>query len=86
MITKQLETTDSRIFQLLKTAVKLHVDQMMRTRNFRVGNDVVERGSVTMSQTGKKANVEKESEKGVFSARHMDNVPKVTHAVSVISH
>ena len=27
-----------------KTAVKLHIDQMMRTRNFRVQNNVVERG------------------------------------------
>ena len=34
----------------LKTAVKLHVDQMIRTRNFRVRNDVVEKGSVTKSQ------------------------------------
>ena len=33
-------------FQQLKTAVKLHTDQMMRSRNFRVRNDVVERGSV----------------------------------------
>ena len=37
----------------LKTAVKLHIDQMMRTRNFRVRNEVVERGSVTQSQKRK---------------------------------
>ena len=43
----------------LKTAVKLHIDQLMRTRNFRVRNDVVERGSVTKSQKGKKAYVER---------------------------
>ena len=42
----------------LKTAVKHHIDQMTRTRNFRVRNDVVERGSVTTSQKGKKAYVE----------------------------
>ena len=30
-------------YQQLKTAVKLHIDQMTRTRNFRVRNDVVER-------------------------------------------
>ena len=29
-------------FQQKKTAVKLHIDQMMRTRNFRVRNEVVE--------------------------------------------
>ena len=32
-------------YQHLKTAIKLHIDQMMRTRNFRVRNEVVERGS-----------------------------------------
>ena len=30
-------------YHKFKTAVKLHTDQMMRTRNFRVRNDVVER-------------------------------------------
>ena len=42
-------------YQQLKTAVKLHIDQMMRTRNFRVQNIVVERGAATKSQKGKKA-------------------------------
>ena len=41
-------------YQQLKTAVKLHFDQMMRTRNFRVRSDVVERGSVTKSQKERK--------------------------------
>ena len=43
----------------MKTSVKLHIDQMMRTRNFRVRNEVVERGSVTKSQEGKKACLER---------------------------
>ena len=43
----------------LETAVKLHIDQMMRTRNFRVRSDLVERGSVTESRNGKKAYVER---------------------------
>ena len=46
-------------YQQLKTAVKLHVDQMMRFRNFRVRSDVVERGSVTKCQNGNKAYVER---------------------------
>ena len=46
-------------YSQLKTAVKLHIDQMMRTRNFRVRSDVVERGSVTNSQKGKTAYVER---------------------------
>ena len=52
-------------FQQLKTAVKLHTDQMMRSRNFRVRNDVVERGSVTKSQKGRKAYVERKVRESV---------------------
>ena len=44
-------------YSRLKTSVKLQSDQMMRTRNFRVWNEVVEKGAVTKSQRGKKANV-----------------------------
>ena len=43
----------------LKTPVKLHIGQMMRTRNFRVHNEVVKRGAVTKSQKGNKAYVER---------------------------
>ena len=39
----------------LKTSVKLHIDQMMRTRNFGVRNEVAERGSVTKSQKRKES-------------------------------
>ena len=46
-------------YQQLKTSVKLHIDQMMRNRNFGARNDVVERGSVTKSQKGNKAYVER---------------------------
>ena len=42
--------------QQLKTAVKLHIVQIMGTRN-----DVVERGSVTKSQKGNKAYVERKA-------------------------
>ena len=48
-------------FSRLKTSVKLHMCQMMRTRNFRVRNEVVERGSVTKSQTGQKSCVERKA-------------------------
>ena len=41
--------------QQSKTAVKLHFDLMMWTRNFRVRNDVAENGSVTKRQKRKKA-------------------------------
>ena len=42
-----------------KTAERLHDGQMKRNRNFRVHNDVVERGSVTNSHNGNKACVER---------------------------
>ena len=48
-------------FSRLKTSVKVHMCQMMRTRNFRVRNEVVERGSVTKSQTGQKSCVERKA-------------------------
>ena len=46
-------------YEQMKTAVHLHIDQMMSTRNSRVRSEVVERGSVTESQKGKKAYVER---------------------------
>ena len=42
-------------YSRLKTALKLHIDQMMRTRKIRVRSDVVERGSVTRSQKRKES-------------------------------
>ena len=46
-------------YSRLKTSVGLHIDQTIRTRNFRVRNEVVERGAATKSQTGKKPFVER---------------------------
>ena len=48
-------------YQRQKTAVKLQIDQMMRTRTPRARNDVAERGSVTKGQRGNKAYVERKS-------------------------
>ena len=42
MIKKLLENNGTPNYQQLKTAVKLHIDQMMRNRNFRARNDAVE--------------------------------------------
>ena len=41
----------------LKTSVRRHSDQTMRTRNFKAGYEIVERGAVTKSQ--RKASVER---------------------------
>ena len=53
-------------YQQLKTAAKLHIDQMMRTRNFRVQIDVVEQGISHQESTRKKRVRWKESGR-VFS-------------------
>ena len=58
-------TNWTRNCRQLRTAVKLHIDQMTRNLNFKARNDVVERGSVTKSQKGNEAYVERKV--GVFS-------------------
>ena len=64
-IKKPFENNGQTSYLRLKTSVKLHIDQMMRTPNFRVRNEVVERGWTTKSQNGQKACVERKM--GVFS-------------------
>ena len=71
-------------YQQQQSAVKLHIDQMMRNRNFKARNDVVERRSVTKSHKGKQG-LRWEEGGSVFSGKHMDNVPKDTHVVSVMT-
>ena len=46
-------------YSRLKTIVRRHIDQTMRTRNFRARNEMVERGAVTKSQKGRKASVDR---------------------------
>ena len=53
------------------------------TLNFRVGSDVVERTSPRVNMERKPALRRKWE--SVFSGRHMDDVPKETHEVSVIT-
>ena len=72
-------------YQQLKPAVKLHFDQMMRNRNFKARNDVVERGSVTKSQKGNKSPMLRGKWESVFSGRHKDNVQKEIPLVSVMT-
>ena len=46
-------------YSRLKTSVRRHIDQTMRTRNFRARTEIVERGAITTSQKGRKASVER---------------------------
>ena len=46
-------------YSRLKSSVRRHDDQTIRTRNFRAWNEIVERGAVTKSQKGRKASAER---------------------------
>ena len=46
-------------YSRLKTISRRHLDQTMRTRNFRARNEIVETGTVTKSQKGRKVSVER---------------------------
>ena len=54
-----VRNTGQTSYSRLKTSVRLCIDQKMRTRNFRARSEVIDRGAVTRSQKGKKANVER---------------------------
>ena len=68
----------------LKTSVKLHTDQTMRTRNFRVRRELWKEDQ--SPRINKERNPTLRGKwKSVFSGMHMDNVPKESHAVSVMT-
>ena len=67
----------------LKTRVRRHVDQTMRTRNFKARNERVERGVVTKSRKGEKSAWRGKWESAI-SGKQLDNVPKENYAVPVM--
>ena len=71
-------------YHKLKTAIKLHIDQTMRTRNFRVRSDVV-KGDQSPRVNKERKPALRGKWKSVFSGKHMDNVPKETRVVSVMT-
>ena len=46
-------------YQRLKTMVRRHIDQMIRTRNFRARNERIETGVLVKSHNGKNVSVER---------------------------
>ena len=71
-------------YQQLKTAVKFHIDPMMRNRNFRAQNDVMERSQLPRVEKETK-HASKGKWESVFSGKHTDNVPVETQKVSVMT-
>ena len=51
----------------LKTTVTRHIDQMVRTRNFKARNERIETGVVTKSQKGTKVIVERKVRENALS-------------------
>ena len=60
-------------YSRLKTSVKVHIDQMMRTRNFRVRNEVVKEEQSPRVQKERRPALKEKCE-SVFSGKLMDNV------------
>ena len=58
-LSKKMFENEPPSYSRLKTTVRRHIGQTMRTRNFRVRNEIVERGTVTKGQKGKKASAER---------------------------
>ena len=56
---ENIRNNEPQSYSRLKTTVRRHMDQTMRTRSFRARNEIVERGAVTKSQEGRKASVER---------------------------
>ena len=83
---KNIRNDEQPIYSRLKTAVRRHVDQAIRTRNFRARTEIVERGTVTTSHKGKKANAERRvGECHQWKAIGQCSVLEETHAVSITS-
>ena len=58
---ENVRNTEPPNYSRLKTLVRRHIDQTMRTRNFRARNEIVKRGAVTKSQKREKSQRGKES-------------------------
>ena len=69
----------------LKTMVRRHIDQTMRTRNFRALSEIVERGAVTKSQKREKSQREEESGRMLSVESNWTVFEKETHVVSVMN-
>ena len=76
-------TREPPSYSRLKTMVRRHIDQTMRTRNLRAWNEKVETGTVTKSQKWREVSVER-SGRILPPVERLDNVRKETHVVSVM--
>ena len=52
---ENIRNNEQSSYSRLKTSARRHIDQTMRTRNFRARSGIVERGAVTKSRRGRKS-------------------------------
>ena len=71
-------------YSRLKTSVRLQIDQTMRTRNFRVWNEVIDQGPVIKSQKRKWKPTLRGKWENAVSGKQLNSVQKETPAVSVM--
>ena len=71
-------------YQQLKTAVKLHVDQMMGNRNFKARKRCCGKG-FSYQESKRKQILLRGKWESVFSGNHKDSVPKEIPVVSVMT-
>ena len=69
-------------YQRLRTVIGQHVDQMIRTRNFKVQNERIETGVVVKSHKGRKGSVERKV--GCYQWKATGQCPKGTLAVATM--
>ena len=67
-------------YQRLKTMVRRHIDQMIRTRNFKAQNERIETGVLVNSHKGRNVSVERRE--NAISGKQLDSVQKETLVVS----
>ena len=72
-------------YQKLKTSVRLHIDQTIRTRNFRAGMKLWIEEGVSKSREEESKPTLREQRENAFNGSQRDNVPKETCAVSTMT-
>ena len=80
---EDIQNNEQPSYSRLQTAVRCHIDETRKTRNFRARNEIVERGAVSKSHKGRKSQRGEESGRMLSVESILDSVRKVTRVVSV---
>ena len=67
---ESIRNNEQPSFSRLKTPARRHIDQAMRTRNFRARNEIVERAAITKSQKKKEQSHRGEESRRMLSVEN----------------